>query len=110
MGMPDAIGHLDRVSFEDTMIPDLGTMLWFQADIQVEAEDGSYAFFAQRIYTQQISPDGSEGYFLVPTNTAAQIILELELRSFLQSSEPVYQRLSELADNAGLAHWLHVAA
>lgn len=110
MGMLDAIGQLERVSFEDTMIPDLGTMLWFQADFSVEADDGSYAFFVQQIYTQQASPEGTEGYFTIPTNTAAQIVLELELYSFLQSSELVHEQLCELADEAGFKHWLHVAA
>lgn len=110
MGMPDAIGHLDRVSFEDTMIPDIGTMLWFEADFSVEADNGSYAFFVQQIYTQQVSPEGHEGYFPVPADTAAQIVLELELRSFLQSSERVQEQLCEMADAAGLEHWLHVAA
>ncbi|WP_306257838.1 hypothetical protein [Pararhizobium sp. IMCC21322] len=110
MGMPDAIGHLDRVSFEDTMVPDLGTMLWFEADFSVEADSGSYAFFVQRIYTQQASPEGAEGYFPVPTNTAAQIILELELRSYLETNQGVRELLCELADGAGLEHWLHVAA
>lgn len=110
MGILDAIGHLERISFEDTMIPDLGTMLWFQADIQVEAEEGSYAFFAQQIYTQQTSPEGSEGYFPAPINTSAQIILELELRNFVENSEQVYKLLCQLADEAGFAQWLHVAA
>ncbi len=109
MGILDAIGHLNKVPFEDTMIPDLGTMLWFQADFQVEADDDAYAFFAQQIYTQQPSPEGSDGYVPVPTNTAAQLVLELELRNFLQSSRDVYEYLSNLADEAGLRHWLHVA-
>lgn len=110
MGKPDSIGYLDRVSFEDIMIPDLGTMLWFEADFSVEADNGSYAFFAQQIYTQQASPEGTEGYFPIPTNTAAQVFLELELRCFLQSSQKVQEQLCELADGAGLEHWLHVAA
>lgn len=110
MGMLDAIGHLDRVPFEDTMIPDLGTMLWFEADFSVEADNGSYAFFVQKIYTQQVSPEGGDGYFLAPTNTSAQIILEQELRSYVQSSQRVQEQLCELADAAGLEHWLHVAA
>ncbi|MEH6725026.1 MAG: hypothetical protein V7703_02630 [Hyphomicrobiales bacterium] len=110
MGILDAIGHLNKVPFEDMMIPDLGTVLWFQADFQVEAEDGAYAFFSQQIYTQQTSPEGADGYFPVPTNTAGQLILELELRNFVQSSELVYQQLSNLADEAGLKHWLDVAA
>lgn len=109
MGLLDAIGHLDRVSFEDTMVPDLGTMLWFEADFRVEADNGSYAFFVCQIYTQQASPEGDEGYFPAPTNTSAQIILELELRSFLEISQKVQEQLCELADAAGLRHWLHVA-
>jgi hypothetical protein len=110
MGILDAIGHLEQVPFEDMMIPDLGTVLWFRADFQVEADNGVYAFIVQKIYTQQPSPDGPDGYFPAPANTAAQIILERELRNFLQSSEEIYEQLSSLADAAGLDHWLHVAA
>ncbi len=110
MGMLDAIGHLEKIPFEETLIPELGTILWFQADFQVEADDGSYAFTTLQIYTQQLSPEGFEGYFPALLHTALQSSLDLELRCFLQSDQAVHDRLSELADQAGMAYWLYTAA
>tara|TARA_R110000868_G_scaffold177787_1_gene416831 strand:- start:639 stop:971 length:333 start_codon:yes stop_codon:yes gene_type:complete len=110
MNRLDAIGHLERVAFEDIMVPDLGTILWCEADFQVEADEDAYAFFVRQIYTQQSCPEGTDGFFPARTDTAAQIVLELELRNFLESEPAIRQQLCELADAAGMAHWLHVAA
>ena len=62
MNRLDAIGHLERVAFEDIMVPDLGTILWCEADFQVEADEDAYAFFVRQIYTQQSCPEGTDGF------------------------------------------------
>lgn len=110
MSILDAIGALDRVTFEDVFVPDLGTIIWFEADIQVETDCCDYVFNVTKIYTQQIDGEGQEGFLPALTDSATQQAIELALRTYVESDKGVYEGLCEMADEQGLRNWLTVAA
>lgn len=105
----DAIGSLERVSFEEVMVPDLGSIQTFEADIQVEADCGDYIFRVVRVYTHQAGADG-DGFFSAQLNGRLQIDTALALRTFVETDPSQIARLEELADEAGLRQMLREAA
>lgn len=110
MSILDAIGQLDRVPFQDVHVPDLGMVVWFQADIQVEKLDDSYHFEVLQIYTQHDGGEGDDSFKPALKNTATQVALEFELRTFLTSDPDINEQLCEAADREGLSHWIREAA
>lgn len=110
MSILDAIGTLERVAFEEVYVPDLGTVIWFESDIQVETDCCDYVFLITKIYTQQIDGEGRESFLPALTETATQQAIELALRTYIDSDKGVYAGLCEMADEQGLRNWLTVAA
>ena len=93
----DAIGSLERVSFEEVMVPDLGSIQTFEADIQVEADGDDYVFLASRIYTHQIDGEGEFDFLPAKTDTSVQLGIELAFREHVESNK-AYEFLCEQAD------------
>lgn len=110
MSILDEIGHLNRVPFEDMYVPDVGSVIWFQADISVEKDGDGYHFVVQQIYTQHDAGEDNESFKPALKNTATQVAIEFELRTFLANDPHVYEQLCEAADREGLSHWLREAA
>lgn len=108
MNILDAIGHLNRVAFEEVSVSGTGRIETFEADVQVEVDGDDYVFFASRIYTHQDGPDG-DGFYPARTETSVQQGVELALREYVQSTG-AYKRLCELADDEGLRSYLMEAA
>lgn len=86
MSILDAIGHLDRIAFEEVSVSGTGRIETFEADVQIEADGEDYAFLASRIYTHQDGPDGDD-FYPAQTETSVQQGIELALREYVQSNE-----------------------
>lgn len=110
MSISDAIGTLEHVAFEDVFVSDLGTVIWFHADIQVKTDCCDYVFLVTKIYTKQIDGEGQQSFLPALTHTATQQAIELALRTYIDSDKGVYDGLCEMADEQGLRNWLTVAA
>lgn len=108
MNVLDAIGHFNRVAFEEVSVSGTGRIETFEVDVQVEVDCGDYVFLASRIYTHQDGPDG-DGFYPAQTETSVQQGVELALREYVQSKD-AYERLCELADDEGLRCYLMEAA
>lgn len=96
---PDtAIGHLERVRFDEANVAGTGRIEAFEADIQVEADGDDYVFLASKIYTYQDGKDGVD-YYAAQMETAVQQGIELALREHVLNDEKAYEFLcGEVAD------------
>lgn len=108
MNILDAIGHLNRIAFEEVSVDGTGRIETFEVDVQIEVDGDDYVFLASRIYTHQDSLDG-DGFYPAQTETSVQQAIELALREYVQSKD-AYERLCELADDEGLRCYLMEAA
>ena len=99
---PDtAIGHLERVRFEEVSVDGTGRIETFEADIQVEADGDDYVFMPVQIYTHQNAPDG-DGFFPCMNDTGAQMCIEMALQYHVTNDTDANIYLAKMADDEGL--------